>query len=71
MTPEQKRMTDNLNKTFELIELAKNLSVARIIKDHPGITQQEAEILFWKDVRRIKNISSKVTNIESRQHLND
>lgn len=66
MTPEQKRMTDNLNKTFELIELAKNLSVARIIKDHPGITQQEAEILFWKEVRRIKNISSKVTDIESR-----
>ncbi|HPS58566.1 MAG TPA: hypothetical protein PK514_10720 [Spirochaetota bacterium] len=65
MTPEQKRMTDNLDKTFELTELAKNLSIAKIMQDHPAISSKDVEILFWKDVHRIKNISSKAAESES------
>lgn len=65
MTPEHKMMHDNFIKTIELIELTKNLSVAKIMKEHTGINTEEAEIIFWKEVHRIKNISSGISHNES------
>lgn len=64
MTAEQKIMADNLKKTFELIELSKNLSLAKIMKEK-NINKKEAEIVFWKEVRRIKNITSGITDSDS------
>lgn len=64
MTPEQKIMVDNLKKTFELTEVSKNLSVARIMRDR-NIDKKKAEIAFWKEVRRIKNITSGITDSDS------
>ena len=54
----QKSMTGNLKQTFDLTELAKNLSVAMIIKEQPELSITQAEIFFWKEVRRIKDIAS-------------
>ena len=65
MTAEQKNMTDNLKKTFELIELTKNLSVAKLMTENKDINKKEAEILFWKEVHRIKDITSGIYNNES------
>jgi hypothetical protein len=58
MNPEQKRMHENLIKTFELIEVTKDLSIARIMQDNPAIDRKEAEALFRKEVRRVKNINA-------------
>jgi len=65
MTAKQKMMADNLKKTFELIELTKNLSVVKIMKEDTNITKNEAEILFWKEVHRIKDITSGISSSES------
>lgn len=65
MTTEQQIMTSNLTKTFELIELTKNLSVAKIMQEHRNISRKDAEILFWKEVRRIKDIASGISHNES------
>lgn len=65
MTTEQKIMSANLTKTFELIELTKNLSIAKIMKEHGNISKKEAEILFWKEVHRIKDIASGISHNES------
>lgn len=65
MTPEQKIMYNNFKKTLELIELSKSLSIAKIMKDHSGINKKEAEIIFWKEVHRIKDISSGIIHNES------
>ena len=64
MTPEQKIMYNNFKKTLELIELSKSLSIAKIMKDYSGINKKEAEIIFWKEVHRIKDISSGFTRNE-------
>ena len=58
MDLEQKRMKENLTRTFEIIEFTKDLSIARIIQENPGIDRKEAEALFLKEVRRVKNINS-------------
>ena len=58
MNSEQKKMQENLVKTFELIEVTKDLSIARIMQEKPGISRKEAESAFRKEVRRIKNINS-------------
>ena len=63
MNSEQKRMQDNLIKTFELIEVTKDLSIARIMQENPGISRKEAGVFFWKEVRRIKNINSGVNDL--------
>ncbi len=65
MNAEQKNMSDNLRKTFELIELTKNLSVAKIMTENKDINKKEAEILFWKEVHRIKDITSGIYSNES------
>jgi len=65
MTPEQKIMYNNFKKTLELIELSKNLSIAKIMKEHAGINKNDAEIIFWKEVHRIKDISSGIIHNES------
>lgn len=62
MNSEQKRMQENLIKTFELIEVTKDLSIARIMQENPGISRKEAESAFWKEVRRIKNINSGIND---------
>lgn len=62
MNSEQKRMQENLIKTFELIEVTKDLSIARIMQENPGISRKGAEVFFWKEVRRIKNINSGVND---------
>jgi len=64
MTPEQKIMYNNFKKTLELIELSKSLSIAKIMKDYSGINKKEAEITFWKEVHRIKDISSGFSSSE-------
>ena len=65
MTTEQQIMSSNLKKTFELIELTKNLSVAKIMKENKNISRKDAEILFWKEVRRIKDMASGISRNES------
>jgi hypothetical protein len=65
MTTEQKIMYNNFKKTLELIELSKSLSIAKIMKDYSGINNKEAEIIFWKEVHRIKDISSGIIHNES------
>lgn len=61
MGADQKKMADNLKKTFELIELSKNLSIAKMMEEQPDLDKKKAEILFWKEIRRIKNITSRVS----------
>jgi hypothetical protein len=58
MNPEKIRMKNNFEKTFELIEVTKDLSIARIMQENPGASRKDAEALFWKEVRRIKNLNS-------------
>lgn len=65
MATEQKIMYNNFKKTLELIELSKSLSIAKIMKDYSGINKKEAEIIFWKEVHRIKDISSGIIHNES------
>ncbi len=65
MTADQKTMSENLKKTFELIELTKNLSVAKIMTGNNNIDKKEAEIIFWKEVHRIKDITSGIYSNES------
>lgn len=65
MFVDQEKMLDNLEKTFELIELSKNLSIAKIMQDHPDLDKKKAGILFWKEIHRIKNITSGVSENEA------
>lgn len=65
MKNDQKEMIDNLKKTLELVELSKNLSIAKIMNENKGMNKKEAEVLFWKEVHRIKDISSGLNNNES------
>jgi len=50
-------MLQNLERTLELAELSKDLAVASIMRDHPGIAMAEAERIFWHRVCEVKNAS--------------
>ncbi|MCU0846124.1 MAG: hypothetical protein MUC76_14520 [Spirochaetes bacterium] len=47
----------NLERTLELAELSKNLAVASVMRDNPGISTAEAERLFWHRIGEVKNAS--------------
>lgn len=49
------RETDNLKKTFELIDLTVKLAVAGIMADSPEISESGAEKIFWRRIRTIKD----------------
>lgn len=51
------QMLQNLERTLELAELSKDLAVASIMRDHPGIAMAEAERIFWHRVCEVKNAS--------------
>jgi hypothetical protein len=51
------QMLQNLERTLELAELSKDLVVASIMRDNPGVSTDEAERLFWHRVCEVKNAS--------------
>lgn len=50
-------MLQNLERTLELAELSKDLAVASIMRDNPGIAMAEAERIFWHRVCEVKDAS--------------
>lgn len=48
MGADQKKMADNLKKTFELIELSKNLSIAKMMEEQPDLDKKRLKYFSGK-----------------------